>query len=42
MRVASQIAEILKDLRKLGNFKKISEKLGFDSEYPPTHQNEKF
>ena len=36
VRVASRVAERLntQDLRKLGNFKKIPEKLGFDGEYP--------
>ena len=29
-------------LRKLGNFKKISEMLGFDGEYPAVHPKAKF
>ena len=44
VRVASQVVERLKteDLRKLGNFKKIPEMLGFDGEYPATHPKGKF
>ena len=36
-------AERLKtyDLRKLGNFKKIPEKFGFDGEYPAVHPKAK-
>ena len=36
VRVASRVAERLKtyDVRKLGNFKKMSEILGFDGKYP--------
>ena len=30
------------DLRKLGNFKKIPEMLGFDDEYPAVHPKAKF
>ena len=30
------------DLRKLGNFKKIFEMLGFDDEYPAGHPKGKF
>ena len=32
----------LKDLRKLENFKKIPETLGFDGEYPAVHPKTKF
>ena len=32
----------LKDLRKLGNFKKISEMLRFDGAYPAVHPKTKF
>ena len=43
-RVASRDAERLKtwDLRKLGNFQKIPEMLGFDSEYPAVQPKAKF
>ena len=43
VRVASRVAERLKtrDLTKLGNFKKISEMLGFDGEYPAIHPKAK-
>ena len=37
VRVASRVAE-----RKLGNFKKIPEMLGFDGEFPVVHRNAKF
>ena len=42
--VVSRVAEQLKtyDLRKLGNFKKIPEILGFDGEYPAVNPNAKF
>ena len=39
VRVASRVAERLK---KLGNFKKIPEMLGFDVDYPAFHPNAKF
>ena len=42
VRVASRVAERLKDLRKLGNFKKIPKMLGFDGEYPAAPQRAKF
>ena len=32
----------LKDLRKLGNFQKIPEMLGFDGEYPVVQPKAKF
>ena len=40
VRVTSRVAERLKtkNLRKLGNFKKIPEILGFDGEYPAVTQ----
>ena len=43
-RVASRDTERLKtlDLRKLGNFQKIPEMLGFDSKYPAGHPKTKF
>ena len=43
MQVASRVAERLKtcDLRKLGNFKKIPEMLGFDGDYPAAHPKAK-
>ena len=41
VRVASAVAERLKDLRKLGNFKKITEMLGFDGKYPAVHPKAK-
>ena len=42
--VAEWVAERLKtyDLRKLGNFKKILEMLGFDGEYSAVHPKGKF
>ena len=42
--VASRVAERLKteDLRKLENFKKIPEMLGFDGEYPAVYPKAKF
>ena len=44
LQVASQVAKLLKayDLRKLRNFKKIPEMLGFDGEFPFVHQKAKF
>ena len=44
VRVASRVAKRLKtwDLRKLGNFKKILEMLGFDGVYPAVHPRAKF
>ena len=44
VRVASRVAERLKtwDLRKLGNFKKIPEMLGFDGEFPIVRPKAKF
>ena len=44
LRVVSQVAKQRKtqNHRKLGNFKKTSEMLGFDSEYPPGHPKTKF
>ena len=42
--VAPRVAERLKtkDLRKLGDFQKISEMLGFDGEYPAVKRKVKF
>ena len=42
VRVAWRVAERLKDLSQLGNFKKIPEMLGFDGEYPAAPQKAKF
>ena len=44
LRVASRTAERLKtwDPRKLGNFKKMLEMLGFDDEYPTVHPKAEF
>ena len=44
LRVASQVAEPLKtyDLRKLANFKKIPEMIGFDGEYTTVHPKAQF
>ena len=44
VRVASRVAERLKTkyLRKLGNFKKIPQMLGFDGEYPAVPLKAKF
>ena len=44
VRVASRVAERLKsqDLRKLGNFRKIHEMLGFNGEYPAAYPKAKF
>ena len=44
VQVDSRVPEWLKtkDLRKLGNFKKIIEMLGFDGEYPVVHPKAKF
>ena len=44
LRVASGVPEQLKtyDLRKLGNFKKIPQMLGFHDEYPAVHPKTKF
>ena len=44
VRVASRVTEPLKtkDLRKLGNFKKIPEMPEFDGEYPAVHPKAKF
>ena len=43
VRVTSRVAKQLKtkDLRKLGNFKKISEVLGSDDKYPVSHPKAK-
>ena len=43
IQVASRVAERLKtcDLRKLGNFKKIPEMLGFDGDYSAAHPKAK-
>ena len=42
--VVSRVAKRLNtyDLRKLGSFKKISEMLGYDGEYPAVHRKAKF
>ena len=42
--VTTHVAEQLKtyNLRKLGNFKKMSETLGYDGEYPSGHPKGKF
>ena len=42
--VVLRLAERIKtcDLKQLGYFKKISELLGFDGEYPAVHRNSKF
>ena len=44
VRVPSRTAEQFQfeDLRKLGNFTKISQMLGFDGEYPAVHASTKF
>ena len=44
VRVAPRVAERLKtwNLRKLGNFKKIPEILGFDGKYPAVQPKAKF
>ena len=41
--VASRVAEQLKtqNLRKLGNFKKNTEMIGFDGKYPAAHPKAK-
>ena len=44
VRVASRVAERLKtkDLRKLRNYQKIPEMLGFEGKYPTDHPKAKF
>ena len=44
VQVALRVVKRLKtyDFRKLGNFKKISETLGFDGKYPAVHRKVKF